>query len=205
METERIFTLGASTGGADALTRILTRLPADAPGTLIVQHMPGDLSEAVAGRLNAICDMDVRPAVDGDLVVPGRALIAPGDRHMLLRHSSEGYVVRIKDGPKVYRQRPSIEVLFHSVAKVAGSQAVGVLLTGMGFDGAGGMEALREAGARTIAQDEASCVVFGMPKEAIARGGVERIVSLDAIADTMMEFIRTSAETACSTLVDSLQ
>jgi len=184
--TEKIIAIGASTGGVQALTEVLTAFPANAPGTVVVQHMPAKFTASFADRLNSLCAVEVREAVDGDSVIPGRVLIAPGGRHMLLRRSGARYAVEIKDGPEVFHQRPSVEVLFNSVARYAGANAIGAILTGMGADGARGLLAMRNAGARTIAQDEASCVVFGMPMEAIRCGAAEEVVSLRRIAGTLL-------------------
>ncbi|HOV76553.1 MAG TPA: chemotaxis response regulator protein-glutamate methylesterase, partial [Sedimentisphaerales bacterium] len=169
--TNKIFAIGASTGGVQALTCVLSMLPANAPGTVIVQHMPAHFTTSFAQRLNSECAVNVKEAEEGDHVVPGRVLIAPGGLHMLLQRSGANYFVTLRDGPQVCHQRPSVEVLFNSVAKYAGANAIGAILTGMGDDGATGLLNMRQAGAHTIAQDEQSCVVFGMPKEAIARGG----------------------------------
>ncbi len=186
--TNKIFAIGASTGGVQALTRVLSSLPANAPGTVVVQHMPAHFTTSFAQRLNTECAMSVKEADDGDHVVPGRVLIAPGGLHMILHRSGANYYVSLKDGPPVCRQKPSVEVLFNSVAKYAGANAIGAILTGMGDDGATGLVNMRQAGAHTIAQDEQSCVVFGMPKEAIARGGAERIVSLDKVPEHLIAF-----------------
>ena len=169
---------------------MLRALPADAPGTVIVQHMPEHFTAAFAKRLNQICAMEVREARDQDAVVPGVALIAPGNKHMLLQASGARYLVRVKDGPPVHHQRPAVDVLFQSVARAAGQNAVGVVLTGMGADGAKGLLAMREAGARTFAQDEESCVVFGMPKEAIRMGAAEVVLPLGAVAERMLEALQ---------------
>jgi len=184
--THKIFAIGASTGGVQALTCVLSALPANAPGTLVVQHMPAHFTTSFAQRLNTECAMRVKEARDGDHVVPGQVLIAPGGLHMLLQRSGASYFVALRDGPSVCRQKPSVEVLFNSVAKFAGANAVGAILTGMGDDGATGLLNLRQAGAHTIAQDEQSCVVFGMPKEAIARGGAEWVISLNRVAETLI-------------------
>jgi len=189
--TNKIFAIGASTGGVQALTRVLSALPANAPGTVVVQHMPAHFTTSFAQRLDSECAMNVKEADDGDRVVPGRVLIAPGGWHMLLARSGANYYVSLKDGPAVCRQRPSVEVLFNSVAKYAGSNAVGSILTGMGDDGATGLLNMRQAGAHTVAQDEQSCVVFGMPKEAIARGGAEEIVSLDRVAERLLKLAQS--------------
>jgi two-component system chemotaxis response regulator CheB len=188
--TNKIFAIGASTGGVQALTCVLSMLPANAPGTVIVQHMPAHFTTSFAQRLNNECAVSVKEAEDGDHVVPGRVLIAPGGLHMLLQRSGANYYVVLRDGPSVCHQRPSVEVLFNSVAKFAGANAIGAILTGMGDDGATGLLSMRQAGAHTIAQDEQSCVVFGMPKEAIARGGAERIVPLGKVAETLINFAR---------------
>ncbi|OZI66989.1 protein-glutamate methylesterase/protein-glutamine glutaminase [Bordetella genomosp. 11] len=180
--TERLVAIGTSTGGTQALEEVLTALPRVCPGLVIVQHMPEKFTAAFAARLDGICQISVKEAQNNDRVVPGRALIAPGGRHMLLKRSGAQYFVEVRDGPLVNRHRPSVDVLFRSVARHAGPNALGIIMTGMGDDGAAGMLEMRQAGARTLAQDESSCVVFGMPKEAIKRGGVERTVPLSAIA-----------------------
>lgn len=188
--TNKIFAIGASTGGVQALTRVLSALPANAPGTIIVQHMPAQFTSSFAQRLNTECAMNVKEASDGDHILPGHALIAPGGRHMLLRRSGANYYVGIKDGPAVCRQKPSVEVMFNSAAKYAGANAVGAILTGMGSDGAAGLLNMRQSGAHTLAQDEASCTVFGMPKEAIDQGGAEKIVPLGDVARTLLNFAK---------------
>jgi two-component system, chemotaxis family, protein-glutamate methylesterase/glutaminase len=165
---------------------VLSALPANAPGTVVVQHMPAHFTTSFAQRLDTECAMSVKEASDGDRVVPGRVLIAPGGWHMLLCRSGANYYVALKDGPAVCRQRPSVEVLFNSVAKYVGPNAVGAILTGMGDDGATGLLNMRQAGAHTIAQDERTCVVFGMPKEAIARGGAEEIMPLDRVPERLL-------------------
>ncbi len=184
--TNKILAIGASTGGVQALTEVLTALPATAPGTLIVQHMPEKFTASFAQRLSSMCQVQVTEAKDGDRVAPGRVLIAPGGKHMLLRRSGAEYHVCVKDGPPVFHQRPSVEVLFNSVAEIAGANAVGAMLTGMGADGATGLLAMRRAGARTIAQDEKTSVVFGMPAEAIKCGAAEHVLPLDQIAPMLM-------------------
>ncbi len=189
--TNKIFAIGASTGGVQALTCVLSALPANAPGTVVVQHMPAHFTTSFAQRLNNECAMSVKEAQDGDHVVPGRVLIAPGGWHMLLQRSGANYYVTLKDGPHVCHQRPSVEVLFNSVAKYAGANAIGAILTGMGDDGATGLLNMRQAGAHTLAEDEQTCVVFGMPKEAIARGGAERVVPLGKVAETLVSLART--------------
>jgi two-component system chemotaxis response regulator CheB len=180
--TENIVVVGASTGGTEALRTFLSGLPADGPGIVIVQHMPEYFTSAFAQRLDGLCRISVKEAADNDTVVRGRALIAPGNRHILLKRSGARYYVEVKDGPLVCRHRPSVDVLFRSAARYAGKNAVGVIMTGMGDDGARGMLELKEAGAVTIAQDEATSVVFGMPHEAIKSGAVDRVLPLQAIA-----------------------
>jgi two-component system chemotaxis response regulator CheB len=180
-----VVAMGASTGGTEALRVVLEALPETAPGILIVQHMPERFTAAFAERLNRSCRVEVKEAAAGDRVLRGRALIAPGNRHLMLRRQGPDYTVDVSDGPAVNRHRPSVDVLFRSVAQAAGCHAVGVLLTGMGDDGAAGLLEMRNAGAHTIAQDERSCVVFGMPKEAIARGAAAAIVPLSGIAAAM--------------------
>ncbi|MGE3772817.1 MAG: chemotaxis response regulator protein-glutamate methylesterase [Gammaproteobacteria bacterium] len=180
--TERIVAIGTSTGGTQALEAVLTALPRVSPGIVIVQHMPEKFTAAFAARLNALCRIEVREAQANDRVIPGRALIAPGGRHMLLKRSGAYYHVDVVDGPLVSRHRPSVDVLFRSVAKVAGRNALGIIMTGMGDDGAAGLKEMRDAGAHTLGQDEASCVVYGMPKEAAKRGAVERSIALADIA-----------------------
>jgi len=185
--TEQVVVIGASTGGTEALRQLLEALPADAPGIVIVQHMPQGFTAAFARRLNESCRIEIKEAAEGDTVIPGRALIAPGNRHLLLKRSGARYFVTINDGPLVNRHRPSVDVLFRSAACDAGANAIGVLLTGMGSDGALGMQELKQAGAATIAQDEASCVVFGMPKEAIRLGCVDQVLPLGQIAPAILK------------------
>jgi two-component system, chemotaxis family, protein-glutamate methylesterase/glutaminase len=188
--TNKVLAIGASTGGTEAIRNILLGLPADGPGTLIVQHLPAKFTAAFAERLNDQCAMEVREARDGEEVVSGLALVAPGGKHMALWKRDGRFIVEIKDGPAVFHQRPSVDVLFHSVARHAGSAAVGVLMTGMGVDGARGMVAMREAGAHTIAQDEATSVVFGMPREAIRMEGADKVLPLSQIAQQALRAIR---------------
>jgi len=180
--TERVVAVGASTGGTEALRVFLEALPADAPGMIIVQHMPEKFTAAFARRLDGLCAVSVKEAEDDDSVVRGRVLIAPGDRHTLLKRSGARYYVEVRSGPLVSRHRPSVDVLFRSVARYAGKNAVGVIMTGMGDDGARGMAEMKQAGAQTVAQDEETCVVFGMPGEAIKHGGVDQVLPLDRIA-----------------------
>ncbi len=189
--TDVVFAIGASTGGTEALREVLMGLPADAPGVVIVQHMPEAFTRAFAKRLDDACRIRVREATDGEVVRPGLALIAPGGlRHMKLVRSGAQYAVSLFDAPPVNYHRPSVNVLFHSCADVAGANAIGAILTGMGGDGAAGLLAMRLAGARTIAQDEASCVVFGMPKEAIAAGAAELVVSLSGVSSALLRLAR---------------
>ncbi|RJR33548.1 MAG: chemotaxis response regulator protein-glutamate methylesterase [Desulfobacteraceae bacterium] len=187
--TNKIIAVGASTGGTEAIKTVLSGMPPNAPGILVVQHMPAKFTTSFAERLNTLCAMNVKEAEDGDSVVNGTVLIAPGNYHMLLRRSGARYYVQVKTGPLVHHQRPSADVLFKSVADYAGSNAVGIILTGMGADGAEGLLKMREAGARTIAQDEQSCVVFGMPKEAIKLGAAEKVVSLPGISRSSLEML----------------
>lgn len=180
--TEKVVAVGASTGGTEALKEFLTALPLDAPGIVVVQHMPENFTAAFAKRLDSICRITVKEARNNDTVVRGQALIAPGNHHMLLKRSGARYYVEIKDGPLVSRHRPSVDVLFRSTSQYAGKNAVGIIMTGMGDDGAKGLLEMKQAGAYTIAQDEASCVVFGMPNEAIKLGGADKILPLSAMA-----------------------
>jgi len=184
--TEMVVCIGASTGGTEALREVLEALPANSPGIVIVQHMPENFTRAFARRLNDLCEVTVKEAENGDTVMRGHVLIAPGGRHTLLERQGARYLVSVRDGPLVSRHRPSVDVLFRSAARCAGANAVGVIMTGMGDDGARGLLEMKQAGARTFAQDEASSVVFGMPKEAIARGAADRVVSLSAIAREML-------------------
>ena len=184
--TEKVVVVGASTGGTEALRVFLEMLPEDAPGIVIVQHMPEHFTSAFASRLNSICRVTVKEAENNDTVVRGRALIAPGNHHLLLKRSGARYFVEIKDGPLVSRHRPSVDVLFRSAARYAGKNVVGVIMTGMGDDGARSMKEMYDAGAVTIAQDETTCVVFGMPAEAIKHGGVHKILPLERIAQEVL-------------------
>jgi two-component system chemotaxis response regulator CheB len=188
--TEKIVAVGASTGGTEALREFLESLPADCPGTVIVQHMPEKFTASFAARLNGLCRATVKEACNNDSVIRGQVLIAPGNKHMLLKRSGARYLVEVKDGPLVSRHRPSVDVLFRSAARYAGANAVGVIMTGMGDDGAKGMLEMKEMGAINIAQDEASCVVFGMPAEAIKLGGVTRVLGLHQIADEVVRLCR---------------
>jgi len=181
-----VISVGASTGGTEALRIFLEAMPVDAPGIVIVQHMPEHFTRSFADRLNDLCKISVKEAEDGDAVLQGRALIAPGNKHLLLRRSGAKYFVEVKDGPLVNRHRPSVDVLFRSTALYAGSNSIGVIMTGMGDDGAKGLLEMKEAGAKTIAQDEKSCVVFGMPKEAIKLGASDFILPLEQIANQVL-------------------
>lgn len=185
--TDQVVVVGASTGGTEALRLFLQALPLDSPGVVVVQHMPEHFTAAFAKRLNGICGVSVKEAEDGDSVIPGRALIAPGNRHMLLKRSGARYYVELKDGPLVCRHRPSVDVLFRSASRYAGQNAIGVIMTGMGDDGSRGMLEMKEAGAVNFAQDEDSCVVFGMPKEAIKIGAVDKILPLDKLASAVLK------------------
>jgi two-component system, chemotaxis family, protein-glutamate methylesterase/glutaminase len=185
--TEKVVVVGASTGGTEALRIFLESLPADSPGIVIVQHMPEGFTRAFSQRLDGLCRITVKEAADNDTVVRGRALIAPGNHHLLLKRSGARYYVEVKDGPLVSRHRPSVDVLFRSAARYAGKNAVGVIMTGMGDDGAHGMKEMKDAGAINIAQDEATCIVFGMPNEAIKQGGVDYIRPLESISREVLK------------------
>lgn len=186
--TERIIAVGTSTGGTQALEQVLTCLPRVSPGIAIVQHMPEKFTAAFASRLNSLCEIEVREAGHGERLLPGHALIAPGGKHMMLKRSGAYYYMEVIDGPLVNRHRPSVDVLFRSAAKCAGANALGIIMTGMGDDGARGLKEMRDVGASTVAQDEASCVVFGMPKEAIRMGGAQRVLALGDLPRAMLEF-----------------
>jgi two-component system chemotaxis response regulator CheB len=188
--TEKVVAVGASTGGTEALRELLEAMPIDAPGIVVVQHMPEQFTGQFANRLNSICRITVKEAAHNDSVTRGQALIAPGNRHLLLKRAGARYYVEIRDGPLVSRHRPSVDVLFRSAARYSGRNAVGVIMTGMGDDGAHGMLEMREAGAYNIAQDEASCVVFGMPAEAIKLNAVDRILPLGGIAAEVVRLCR---------------
>lgn len=185
--TERFVAIGISTGGTQALEQVLPKLPRNAPGLVIVQHMPEKFTTAFANRLNGLCEIEVREAQNGDRVLTGRALIAPGGKHMMVKRSGAQYYVEIADGPLVSRHRPSVDVLFRSAAKFAGANAVGIIMTGMGDDGAKGLKEMHDCGAKTYAQDEESCVVYGMPKEAVKLGAVDQMVSLRNVPDVIVK------------------
>ncbi|MBN7795808.1 protein-glutamate methylesterase/protein-glutamine glutaminase [Parahaliea mediterranea] len=192
VSSEKLLILGASTGGTEALRVVLEPLPANAPAILIAQHMPGGFTRSFAQRLDRLCQISVKEAEDGERILPGHAYIAPGDSHLLLARSGANYVARLDNGPPVNRHRPSVDVLFRSAAEQAGRNAIGVLLTGMGKDGAQGLLEMRQAGAPTVAQDEETSLVFGMPREAIARGGAVEVLPLGQIAPRMMVLVEES-------------
>ncbi len=193
ISTEKLIFIGASTGGTEATREVLTGLPADAPGVLITQHMPPGFTRSYAARLNGLCRIAVKEATDGERVLPGHAYIAPGGMHLSVERSGANYLARVRDGDPVNRHKPSVEVLFQSAARVAGRNAIGIMLTGMGADGAQAMKTMRDAGAYNVAQDEASCVVFGMPREAIAAGAVHEVLPLKQIAEHLMRHLRENA------------
>jgi two-component system chemotaxis response regulator CheB len=186
--TDAVIAIGTSTGGTQALETVLTALPAVCTGIVVVQHMPEQFTAMFAERLDSLCAIEVREAKNGDRVIPGLALIAPGGRHMMLKRSGAQYIVDVVDGPLVNRHKPSVDVLFRSVAQTAGGNALGIIMTGMGDDGARGLKEMHDAGARTVAEDESTCVVFGMPKEAIKLGGVDRVIPLDLIPREIVAF-----------------
>ena len=193
LSTEKIIFIGASTGGTEATKELLLGLPSDAPAVMITQHMPPGFTKSYAARLNGLCRISVKEAQDGERVLPGHAYIAPGGLHLSVERSGANYIARVRDGEPVNRHKPSVEPLFLSAARVAGPNALGVMLTGMGADGALAMKVLRDAGSWNVAQDEASCVVFGMPKEAIAAGAVHEVLPLHAIASRLLERLRSTA------------
>jgi two-component system chemotaxis response regulator CheB len=188
--TEKVVAVGASTGGTEAIRQFLQAMPLDAPGIVIVQHMPESFTTRFAERLDTICGITVKEAADNDSVIRGQALIAPGNKHLLLKRSGARYYVEVREGPLVSRHRPSVDVLFRSAARYGGRNVVGVIMTGMGDDGSKGMLEMKQAGAFNIAQDEASCVVFGMPAEAIKLGAVDRVIPLDSIASEVVRACR---------------
>lgn len=193
LSTEKIVFLGASTGGTEATREVLTRLPADFPAVMITQHMPPGFTTSYAKRLDGLCRIRVAEAVDGQRVLPGHAYIAPGGLHLSVERSGANYIARVQDGDPVNRHKPSVEVLFNSAARVVGPNALGIMLTGMGGDGARAMRAMREAGSWNVCQDEASCVVFGMPREAIAAGAAHAVLPLGQIAEALIEQLRSTA------------
>jgi two-component system chemotaxis response regulator CheB len=192
--TEKLIVIGASTGGTEAIKEILNKLPADAPGVLVTQHMPEHFTKSFADRLNTLCRISVKEAEHNERILPGFAYIAPGNSHLLIKRSGARYMVELNQGPLVNRHRPSVDVLFRSAANVAGANALGIILTGMGKDGVQGMLEMKQAGSYTIAQDEASCVVFGMPKEAIAAGGVREVLTLQNIARRTMDYLSSHGD-----------
>jgi two-component system chemotaxis response regulator CheB len=194
--TEKLIIIGASTGGTEAIKEVLVRLPADSPGILIAQHMPEKFTRSFAERLDSLCKITVKEAEHNERVLPGHAYIAPGHSHLLLKRSGANYTVELNQGPPVNRHRPSVDVLFRSAANCAGANAIGIILTGMGKDGAQGLLEMKQAGAHTFAQDEATCVVFGMPKEAIASGGVDEVVPLHDMAARVLEHIASLGQKA---------
>jgi len=187
--SHKIIAIGASTGGTEALKEVLSEMPVNSPGILVVQHMPAKFTTAFAERLDGLCQIRVREAKDGDSVNPGTALIAPGNLHMILRRSGARYYVEVKNGPMVHHQRPAVDILFKSTAKYAGANSIGAILTGMGTDGAAGLLEMRQAGAGTIAQDENTCVVFGMPKESIKLGAVDKVVPIYQVAQEIIKMV----------------
>jgi len=190
--SNKIIAIGASTGGTEAIKQVLLSLPANMPPILIVQHMPQHFTKSFADRLNKICEIEVKEASDNEIASPGKVLIAPGNQHMVLKRSGAVYKVKLKEGPLVYHQRPSVEVLFNSVAKYAGPNAIGVILTGMGKDGALGLLEMKKAGAYTIAQNEETSVVYGMPKEAVEKGGVVKELALNNISEILVRLSHNS-------------
>ncbi len=192
ISSEKLIIIGASTGGTEAIRHVLEPLPANSPAILITQHMPGGFTRSFAERLDRLCRISVKEAEDGERVLPGHAYIAPGDRHLKLARSGANYVVALDDGEPVNRHRPSVDVLFNSAARNAGRNAIGVILTGMGKDGAAGLLEMRQAGAHTLAQSEASCVVYGMPREAVAVGGAVEVVDLEQLAGKIMQQVASS-------------
>ena len=198
LSTEKIIFIGASTGGTEATREVLVKLPADAPAVMITQHMPPGFTKSYAARLDGLCRISVAEAQDGERILPGHAYLAPGGHHLSVERSGANYIARVRDGEPVNRHKPSVEVLFESDARVVGRNALGVMLTGMGGDGAVAMRAMRDAGSWNIAQDEASCVVFGMPREAIAHGAANEVLPLAQIAPRLMEWLREHAGAATS-------
>jgi two-component system chemotaxis response regulator CheB len=198
LSTEKIIFVGASTGGTEATREVLMQLPADAPAVMITQHMPPGFTKSYAARLDSLCRISVAEARDGERVLPGHAYIAPGGHHLWVERSGANYIARVQDGEPVNRHKPSVEVLFNSAARVVGRNALAVMLTGMGGDGAKAMKAMKDAGSWNLVQDEASCVVFGMPREAIAQGAAHEVLPLTQIGPRLMEWLRANAGTATS-------
>ena len=193
LSTEKLICIGASTGGTEAIREVLTRMPADSPAIVITQHMPPGFTKNYAARLGGLCKISVKEASDGERILPGHAYIAPGGLHLSVERSGANYIARVQDGEPVNRHKPSVEVLFKSAARVVGPNAIGIMLTGMGADGAKGMREMKDAGAYCVAQDEASCVVFGMPREAIAHGAAHEVLPLNQIAPRLVEWLRANA------------
>lgn len=198
LSTEKLIFIGASTGGTEATKEVLIALPADSPGVVITQHMPPGFTRNYAARLDGLCKIRVKEASDGERILPGHAYIAPGGLHLSVERSGANYIARVQDGEPVNRHKPSVEVLFKSAARVAGPNAIGIMLTGMGGDGAKAMREMRDAGAYCVAQDEASCVVFGMPREAIAAGAVQEVLPLHKIAQHVLDHLRATVGHALS-------
>ena len=198
LSTEKLVFIGASTGGTEATKEVLLALPADAPAVVITQHMPPGFTKSYAARLDSLCRIRVKEATDGERVLPGHAYIAPGGMHLSVERSGANYIARVQDGDPVNRHKPSVEVLFKSAARVVGRNAIGIMLTGMGADGAKAMREMKDAGAYCVAQDEASCVVFGMPREAIAAGAVDQVLPLKDVGPHLMEYLRTTVGQALS-------
>jgi two-component system chemotaxis response regulator CheB len=196
LSTEKIVFIGASTGGTEATRELLMGLPADAPAVVITQHMPPGFTRSYAARLDSLCRIRIKEAADGDRILPGHGYIAPGGLHLTIERSGANYLARVRDGDPINRHKPSVEALFESAARVVGPNALGVMLTGMGADGAKAMKAMREAGSYNICQDEASCVVFGMPREAIAQGAAHEVLPLQRIAPALLERLRATVGTA---------
>nr|MDH4393558.1 chemotaxis protein CheB [Aquabacterium sp.] len=196
LSTEKIIFIGASTGGTEATKEVLMNLPPDAPAVVITQHMPPGFTKSYATRLDSLCRIRVKEAGDGDRILPGHAYIAPGGMHLSVERSGANYLARVRDGDPVNRHKPSVEVLFDSAAKVVGPNALGVMLTGMGADGARAMKTMRDAGSWNVCQDEASCVVFGMPREAIAAGAAHEVLPLQRIAPALIERLKTTVGAA---------
>lgn len=196
ISSEKLIIIGASTGGTEAIKAFLTKMPSDCPGILITQHMPAGFTKSFANRLNSLCQISVKEAEGGERILPGHAYIAPGDKHLLLVRSGANYMTQLSDAPPVSRHKPSVDVLFESAASAAGKNAIGVIMTGMGKDGAEGMAMMKDAGAYNFAQDEASCVVFGMPKEAIAHGGVHEVVPLQELAKLVLNHLTATGTRA---------
>ncbi|OIR00951.1 chemotaxis response regulator protein-glutamate methylesterase [mine drainage metagenome] len=196
ISSEKLLIIGASTGGTEAIKSFLLKMPSDCPGILITQHMPAGFTKSFANRLDSLCQISVKEAQGGERVLPGHAFIAPGDKHLLLARSGANYVTELSDAPPVNRHKPSVDVLFDSAAELAGKNAIGVILTGMGKDGAAGMARMRDAGAYNFAQNEESCVVYGMPKEAVAQGGVDEVAHLEELPKLVLNYLIANSSRA---------